>query len=341
MNIIRKENRLCTCCMEEHEVSVVRFMDTAVFKEVNVEYEAISNYCDLADEYYESAEMLSENDIAMKNAYRKKMGLLTTDEIISIRAKYGISQSDLCLLLGWGGKTITRYEGHQVQDNAHDSILKKLDADPEWFLNLLEKSRDQICPESFLKYQKAATQLYEASGDSYLRKAIKAAYAKYIDNNNYNGNMKLNLDKVIDVIRYYANSGTVTALYKVKLMKLLWYADALSFKRFGHAVTGLVYRALPMGAVPVAYESIIDLNGIEYEEVEFEENTGYRFVSSDNHDYPSLNADDISVLETVIARFGKSSKAEIVKAMHDEKAYICTAKNDIIDFNYSLELSVK
>lgn len=30
----------------------------------------------------------------------------------AIRARYGISQSDLCLLLGWGGKTITRYESH-------------------------------------------------------------------------------------------------------------------------------------------------------------------------------------------------------------------------------------
>lgn len=29
------------------------------------------------------------------------------------------------MLLGWGGKTITRYESHQVQDKAHDTILKK------------------------------------------------------------------------------------------------------------------------------------------------------------------------------------------------------------------------
>ena len=41
------------------------------------------------------------------------------------------------MLLGWGGKTITRYESHQVQDKAHDTILKKIDQDPEWFLSLL------------------------------------------------------------------------------------------------------------------------------------------------------------------------------------------------------------
>jgi hypothetical protein len=68
--------------MEEHEVSIVRLTDTAVFKGVTVEYEAVSNYCDLADEYYESEEMMTANDMAMKNAYRSKMGLLTTDEII-------------------------------------------------------------------------------------------------------------------------------------------------------------------------------------------------------------------------------------------------------------------
>ena len=340
MNIIRKEKRLCTCCMEEHEVSIVSLTDTAVFKGVTVEYEAISNYCDLADEYYESEEMMTANDMAMKNAYRSKMGLLTTDEIIAIRSKYGISQTDLCILLGWGRKTITRYEGHQVQDNAHDSILKKLDSDPEWFLDLLEKAESQIAPESFSKYQAAAIQLYEASKDNYLRKAIQASYARFAGKGNFTGNTALTLDKVLDSIRFFANSKNVTSLYKVKLMKLLWYADALSFKRYGHSITGLVYRALPMGAVPIAYESIVDMNGIEYEEVEFDEGTGCHFIPSKNQEYPSLTDDDISVLDAIIAKFGKYPKNAIVNAMHDEVAYTETAKGDIIQFKYAKELSL-
>ena len=340
MNIIKKEKRLCTCCMEEHEVSIIKLTDNAVFKGVTVEYEAESNYCDLADEYYESEEMMSANDVAMKNAYRSKMGLLTTDEIVAIRSKYGISQTDLCILLGWGGKTITRYEGHQVQDNAHDSILKKLDSDPEWFLDLLEKAKSQINSESFSKYQAAAIRLYEASKDNYLRKAIQASYASFAEKGNFNSNTALKLDKVLEVIRFFANSKNVTSLYKVKLMKLLWYADALSFKRYGHSITGLVYRALPMGAVPIAYESIVDMNGIEYEEVEFDEGTGFHFIPSNNQDYPSLTDDDISVLEAIITKFGKYTKAAIVKTMHDEIAYTETAKNDIIQFKYAKELSI-
>ncbi len=55
------------------------------------------------------------------------MGLLTSDEIIKIREKYGISQKEFSEVLGWGGRaTITRYENHQVQDRVHDDVLKKL-----------------------------------------------------------------------------------------------------------------------------------------------------------------------------------------------------------------------
>lgn len=75
MNIINKEKRLCTCCMEEHEVLIVKLTDMTVFKGVTIEYEVVCNYCILADEYYESGEMLTTNDAAMKRAYRQKMGL--------------------------------------------------------------------------------------------------------------------------------------------------------------------------------------------------------------------------------------------------------------------------
>ena len=90
---------------------------------------------------------MQDNDIRLKDAYRKKEGLLTSAQIGEIRAKYGISQSDLCLLLGWGSKTITRYESHQVQDKAHDTILKKIDQDPEWFLSLLNGAKANLSAE--------------------------------------------------------------------------------------------------------------------------------------------------------------------------------------------------
>ena len=173
-----------------------------------------------------------------------------------------------------------------------------------------------------------------------MRKTIQAKYVKYENSSECCGNAKLNLDKVVEVIRYFANSMKIKALYKVKLMKMLWYADALSYKRHGHSMTGMVYKALPMGAVPLQYDLIIDLKGIAYEEVDFAEGSGYRFIASANKEYAHLSEEDKNVLDKIIDVFGNSSKDQIVELMHREEAYIETASNDIIQYKYALQLSL-
>lgn len=340
MRILKTERQLCQCCMEEHDVQRVLVRESNRLKGMPVEYDAEYFYCDRADEVYADEALISANDIAMKDAYRRASGLLTTDEIIGIRTRYGITQSDICLLLGWGGKTITRYESHQVQDNAHNTILEKLRDDPEWFLALLESAKPSLVPAAYARYQKAGVRLYEDARDSYLKRAILARYACYMDKPEFNGDRKLSLDVVADAIRYFANSVSVTSLYKVKLMKLLWYMDALSYKRRGHAITGMVYQALPMGAVPVAHDTIIELSDIHYEEIEIGDGTAYKFLPTEDKDYRYLGAEDKEIMDVVICRFGRASKGEIVAAMHREEAYAKTSSRDIIRFGHAMSLSL-
>lgn len=340
MKTIKKMKCLCPSCMEEHMVSIVEDEQTNVFKGEQIKYLAQYHYCKNTDEYYESEEQMSENDISMKNEYRKKVGLLTSNEIVSIRQKYGISQSDLASVLGWGEKTITRYEGHQVQDIAHDSILRKINSDAEWYIELLNNYQGKKHLSSYLKYYEIASSIFEEQHEEYLKKSIQGAYAKFNKLDECNGYTELNLNKVIDVIRYFSNSTKVKALYKVKMMKMLWYADALCYKNTDKGMTGLVYKALPMGAVPIAYDLIIDLKGIKYEEVDFDEGTGYHFVNDEIDKYPYLESNEINVLENIITIFGDSSKKEIVEFMHNEVAYNETAPYDIIQYKYAKQLSI-
>lgn len=340
MKTIATEKRQCPCCMEVHNVQTVIEKETNIYKDVALEYDAEYYYCDQADELYADEKQMSQNDIAMKNACREKKGLLTSHQIAAIRARYGISQSDLCLLLGWGGKTITRYESHQVQDIAHDTILRKLASDPEWFLQLLDSEKDALSPASYAKYLEAGTILFEQDHDHYLISAIMSKYVRFSHNSEANGGKKLSLDVVVDMIHYFSNSEKVKSLYLVKLIKMLWYADALSYKRRGHAISGLVYYALPMGAVPVSYESIIDLSSIHYEEIDMGDGTAYHFLPTEIKEYPHLTSEDIGILDTVIERFGKASKSRIVQAMHQEEAYRETAPRDIIQFKYTKSLSI-
>lgn len=340
MKIMKSENRLCTCCMEEHEVKTVLVREQATFKNIKVDYDASYLYCDLTEELYMDEQQMQENDMRLKDAYRKAEGLLTSAEISGIRARYGISQSDLCILLGWGRKTITRYESHQVQDRAHDTILKKIANDPEWFLSLLNDAREHLSVESFQRYLDAATILYDEDQDSYLRKAIEASYARFHGNQMFHGNTELCLDKVVAVIRYFAASVKVTSLYKVKLMKLMWYADALSYKIRGFAITGLVYQALPMGAVPVGHNSIIDLKDIPCEEVDIGETNAYHFSLKEADMFSVLSNEDKSILDIVIEKLGSMSKNEIINFMHKERAYIETAPRDVIQFKYAESLQI-
>ncbi len=340
MKIIKGEKKLCTCCMEEHEVKTVLVFERAIFKNIKVAYEALYWYCDIAEELYMDEQQMQENDVHLKDAYRKEQGLLTSSEIYNIRAKYGISQTDLCLLLGWGAKTITRYEGHQVQDKAHDMILKKIDKDSEWFLSLLNDAKENLVTEAYQKYFNIATVLYEKEQDTYLRKAIEGNYAKFYGNELFHGNTELSLDKVVDVIRYFASSKQVTNLYKVKLMKLMWYADALSYKKRGFAITGLVYQAMSMGAVPVGHNSIIDLKDVPCEEVDMGETNAYHFSLKEAVSFKYLSEEDIEILDIVIEKLGKMTKNQIVSFMHKELAYIKTMPRDIILFKYAKNLQI-
>lgn len=340
MKIIKSEKRICSCCMEEHEVKTVLVMEHATFKNSTVDYEASYLFCELAEELYMDEQQMRDNDIKLKDAYRKKEGLLTSAQISEIRAKYGISQRDLSLLLGWGGKTITRYESHQVQDKAHDTILKKIDQDPEWFLSLLNGAKSNLSAELYQKYLAIVTSLYEEDQDAYLRKAIEANYAKFQGNQMFHGNTELSLDKVVEVIRYFASSIKVTSLYKVKLMKLMWYADALAYKKRGFAITGLVYQALPMGAVPVGHNSIIDLKAVPCEEVDMGETNAYHFSLSGNQSFSKLSNEEKDILDVVIEKLGKMSKNEIIDFMHKEQAYVETSPKDIIQFKYAESLQI-
>lgn len=152
--------------MVEHDVKTVRMLEDNIFKNEPVQYIAEYQFCERTGDFFEEGDQLEANFLAMKNAYRKKVGLLTTKQLLEIRGKYGITQRDLSLLLGWGAKTITRYEGCQVQDPTHDAILRKLDSDPEWFLQLLKAGKDKISESAYENYLKAGTVLFGREYDS-------------------------------------------------------------------------------------------------------------------------------------------------------------------------------
>ena len=336
MNIIRSEDRFCVSCMEEHTVDTIQREESEEFKGEEVVFVATYDYCTNTDELLETEEFIRANNLAVKDAYREKVGLLTSEEIIRIRDKYGISQKDFSKILNWGEATITRYENHQVQDRAHDDILRKIDSDPKWLLEMLNRSKVMLSQKAFNKYCERAQVQFNSLKNSYLVDTINAEYAS-LKSTEFTGCNELKLDKAVEVINYIAQR--VPDLYKVKLMKLLWYCDIYHFKNHGRSITGLAYKVLKMGAVPFGHEYIIKLDGVNYDVVEYND-IAYRFKVVPDFEIRSLTEEEIDTLETIISELGALSTQEIVQKMHEEEAYKEVQYNEFIPYFYCKKLSI-
>lgn len=71
MKKIKSELKFCIPCMEEHEVDIVEMAETEIFKDEEVSFDAIYQYCPIEDELIETEEMIRANNLAMKEAYRE------------------------------------------------------------------------------------------------------------------------------------------------------------------------------------------------------------------------------------------------------------------------------
>ncbi|MGM0379907.1 MAG: type II TA system antitoxin MqsA family protein [Bacillota bacterium] len=336
MKKIKSINEFCIMCMKEHEIDIVEKKEENVFKGEKVKFRVTYKYCSNTDQYSESEKMMNENSLRMKDAYRSKVGLLTSKEIKNIRKKYGISQLDLAKIIGIGEKTITRYENHQVQDKAYDRLLKKISKDPSWFLELVKDSKDELSDKSYKKLVKNGNREYRNKQNEYLIETIEAMYAEFHQEDR--GNSELNLDKVVEMVNYLASK--ISNLYKVKLMKLLWYSDSISYKLKNRSISGLVYKALPMGAVPESYQEILELEGIRYDVHLINGNESYHFLPDNDYQIKNLSDDEIKILDEVIHKYGVLDTQVLIDKMHDEVAYRCTDDFCIIDYSHSQAIEI-
>ena len=104
------------------------------------EFVAICNKC--GNELW--VEAIEEvDDKLVFDAYKKEVGLLTSQEIKDIRTKRRMSQKELAKFLSIGEKDITRYENGSIQTRAVDLMIRMVDNDETYFAmtNLVNKQK--------------------------------------------------------------------------------------------------------------------------------------------------------------------------------------------------------
>lgn len=330
----------CPFCRDVHMVEKRRRETQGIVKGEIVDYKETFYLCPITNEEeneFVPAALMDENLLRARDAYRKLKGLLTSDEIAEIRKFYEVTQSEFSNLLGWGDITVTRYESKKIQDETYDSIMRMARENPLFTLQSLEKHKAKFSEDKYRRIRRKVVERVEESAIQYLKKQeISSIYVNFKEENEYNGYKILDLDKVASVIGYFAHS--VINLFKVKLMKLLWYADALHFKRHGKAMTGLVYKHMTYGALPLAYDEIIHLPTVKIEEKIICDEISYKIIPNMKVNVSDFTVEELDVLETISTKFKNYNSKEIVEYMHEERAYKETEPYNIISFNISKEL---
>lgn len=115
---------LCPNCDETTETFVVEKEQTLAVKGVPITLTAKVRVCKHCNEEIIDETLDDETLRRFYDEYKKSENLLTSEDIRNIRMKYGLSQVSFSKLLGFGEKTITRYENGAIQDVCHDNLMR-------------------------------------------------------------------------------------------------------------------------------------------------------------------------------------------------------------------------
>lgn len=344
MNLIKEVSYSCPLCEKTHKVKVYEEKAKVLIKNKTVEYIEIFYFCPESDEEFYPEKIMNENLTKARDSYKRLSGLLTSYEIKEIRDYYGLNQKELSNLFGWGDITIQRYENKAIQDETYDEVLRRAKDDPMFVFDELKKHKDKFDTERFKDLEMFLKDEIKRKQTIHCNiEVLKALYLDYAEPNEYNGNKQLNFNNIDQMLRFFSQNNH--DLYKVKLMKLFWFADALHFKRNNQSITGLVYTHMPFGALPIGYDILFQAfsNSVFVKEESLncsgeEEIIGCKIQNLEKVDLNRLTTSEIIIIEEVNNFFKKMGSKKISEYMHEEIAYRNTDIGDLISFKLAKKL---
>jgi len=276
------------------------------------------------------------------NQYRVEHTIPFPEQIISIRKKYNLPASKMSEILGFGTNGYRHYEGGEVPSQSNARLIQLAD-DPHEFRKLVN-----LCP----KLEPEFVEKVETRIENLLEEQKRSKFEKQLENylfgtnfpNNMTGFKMPDLAKFTEMVVFFTEK---LEPWKTKLNKLLFYADFITFKKTGFSMSGVQYRAIPLGPVPNNFNSIYEyLDNKEELKINYtslsENIAGEQFTPNLNRIFNKtlFNELEITILESVADRFKNTSTSEIIEISHKEKAWINNCKErKLIDYNYGFELN--
>lgn len=289
---------------------------------------------DETHEQFTTTEMDEANLAQVYNQYRAAFSIPFTDEIIALRERYGLSALKMSAILGFGDNQYRQYEEGYMPSETNGKILKACQ-NPVIFETFVQNSRTQLGEKAYAKIMDRLEDVKNQPED--IRRTLI-----FGDGNRAkeNGFAPMSPERLHCILLYFIREcGDV---FNTKMNKLLFYTDFYHYHQHGQAMSGLSYKAIKYGPVPVHWDRAYSLyDDIRQEIVEFDTGiTGTKLTATSQPNLDLFSESERNTLEKIAETFACTTAAkEISLVSHDEEAwkrYIGSTQP--INFNMAFEL---
>lgn len=298
--------------------------------------------CEDSGEQFTSAALDELNMNQVYNQYRDKFNIPFPDEINNIRSKYGLSASKMSEILGFGVNSYRQYEAGEIPSVANAKLIQMVD-DPQNFMEMTalcgtldEKARGKYIQKAIFLAEEKKRNIFNINFKEYLLGNHLADI--------YSGYRNPNFEKITEMVVYFSDK---LSPFKTKMNKLLFYADFLMFKQSCFSISGMRYKAIEMGPVPINFQSIFEYlankNEIDIFTTEFPQGyIGEQFKAKNKRPFKAelFSENELNVLEKVANVFKPTSTNQIIEISHLEEAWKKNEKNkSVISYEYAFDLN--
>lgn len=314
-------------CLIQEEAEII-------FRKERFQYVSLFYVCEDSGERFTTTELDEINISQVYNQYRVKYGIPFPDEIHSMRLRYEVSASKMSEILGFGDNQYRLYEHGDIPSEANGKVLSSI-SDPLVFKAFVENTNNQFEGKEYEKICLKIGRVLASGNDDEHEKLIYESYSR----SSVNGYAKQSCRKLRNIVLFFIKN--CDAVYNTKMNKLLFYADFLSYKLLGRGISGLAYRAIKYGPVPVRWDRVYSLlEDVSSEIIELPSgNYGIKLCTTANPDENAFSEEEQSILNAVLSTFKDISVSEISKLSHAEDAWIKYHNTDeMIDYSEAFTL---
>lgn len=275
--------------------------------------------CADTGEMLTTEEMDDASYTQVTNQYRAKYGIPFTDEIIAVRARYGLSAAKMSQILGIGINQWRSYEDGEVPNVSNGRMIRSI-MNPKVFQEYINSARAVLGEK---EYAKLSTNISATIQDSQ-----KHMYAEYNFSRVFqarrsieNGYAPQSLTRLKNILLYILEH--CSDVFCTKMNKILFYADFLAYRRHGKAITGLSYKAITYGPVPERWDRIYSqFDEIVQELRSYGDKEGCVLTTDSLPDLSLLTPNEIKILDEICSSFSNYTSAQLTDLSHQESAWL-------------------